>query len=115
MQLLEGKSIIVTGASSGIGRAAALIFAAAGARLVLVARGAERLQAVAREICATGGSAVACAGDVSDAETHARAVSAAITLGGRLDGAFNNAGIVGAVSPWPSYPSPSGPKPWPSI
>jgi NAD(P)-dependent dehydrogenase (short-subunit alcohol dehydrogenase family) len=99
MELLEGKSIIVTGASSGIGRAAALIFASAGARLVLVARGADRLEAVASQIRAAGGSAVACAGDVCHAETHARAVSAALALAGRLDGAFNNAGMVGAIKP----------------
>ena len=99
MPILQDKSIIVTGASSGIGRAAALLFAAEGARLVLVARGAQRLETMAQEIDAKGGTAIACAGDVTDPETHVRAVTAALDSHGRLDGAFNNAGAVGAMKP----------------
>lgn len=99
MPILQDKSIIVTGASSGIGRAAALLFAAEGARLVLVARGAERLAAVVQKIEAQGGAATACAGDVTDPETQVRAVAAAVDNYGRLDGAFNNAGVVGAMKP----------------
>lgn len=99
MMLLQGKSVIVTGASSGIGRAAAHVFAAEGARLVLVARGADRLNAVAQEIARTGSSAVACPGDVTEPATHERAVAAAQDAYGRLDGAFNNAGAVGAMKP----------------
>jgi len=99
MALLEGKSVIVTGASSGIGRAAAQMFAAEGARLVLVARGAERLENVTRGIAEAGGSALACAGDVTASETNDRAVAMALEAYGRLDGAFNNAGTVGAIRP----------------
>lgn len=99
MSLLTDKSIIVTGASSGIGRAAARLFAAQGARLVLVARRAEMLDEVADEIARQGGEAISCPGDVTAAECHARAVEAALERYGRLDGAFNNAGIVGAMKP----------------
>jgi NAD(P)-dependent dehydrogenase (short-subunit alcohol dehydrogenase family) len=99
MALLQGKSIIVTGASSGIGLAAARLFASEGAQLVLVARRAEKLEEVAREIAGDGGAAVACPGDVTDPEAHERAVEAALRAYGRLDGAFNNAGSVGAMKP----------------
>ena len=99
MSLLQGKSIIVTGASSGIGRAAAHIFAAEGAQLVLVARDAARLDQVAAELAERGLAAEVCPGDVTDAETHTRAVARAVGAYGKLDGAFNNAGSVGAVRP----------------
>jgi NAD(P)-dependent dehydrogenase (short-subunit alcohol dehydrogenase family) len=97
--LLEGKSIIITGASSGIGLAAARIFAAEGARLVLIARREEPLQVIVREITASGGFAVACPGDVADADTHERAVEAALHSCGQLDGAFNNAGGIEVFKP----------------
>lgn len=99
MTILQDKSIIVTGASSGIGSAAALLFAAEGARLVIVARRAEPLDTVAREIKAKGGEVVVCPGDVTEPETHHRAVAAALDSFGRLDGAFNNAGAVIAMKP----------------
>jgi NAD(P)-dependent dehydrogenase (short-subunit alcohol dehydrogenase family) len=99
MALLDGKSVIVTGASSGIGRAAARLLAREGARLVLVARNGERLDGAVREVARTGGAALACPGDVTEAETNARAVDMAVGNYGRLDGAFNNAGAVGAMRP----------------
>lgn len=99
MAMLDGKSVIVTGASSGIGRAAAHLFAAEGARLVLVARHAGKLEEVAEAIFDAGGSALACPGDVTDRATNERAVDMAIEAYGRLDGAFNNAGSVGAMRP----------------
>ena len=99
MALLHDKSIIITGASSGIGRAAARIFAAQGARLVLVARRADMLEEVATEIVQQGGAAVSCPGDVTAAQCHARAVEVALERYGQLDGACNNAGIVGAMKP----------------
>ena len=99
MKLLEGKSIIVTGASSGIGRSAAIQFASHGAKLVLVARGADALDEVAETIDAAGGTALAYSGDIRDAATHEGAVDLAMSRFGRLDGAFNNAGTVGSPAP----------------
>ena len=96
---LNGKVAIVTGASSGIGRETAKLFAQQGARLVLAARGTSALEALAREIRADGGNAVALAGDVKD-EAFARSlVEKAETLFGGLDIAFNNVGLVGEMGP----------------
>lgn len=101
MTRLTDKVAIITGASSGIGRAAALLFARQGAKLVLSARGAERLEAVAQEIRREGGAAIAIAGDVSDEAHHKALVETAQTRFGGLDVAFNNAGTTGPVGPLP--------------
>lgn len=101
MQRLEGKTAIITGASSGIGRAAALLFSRQGARLVLAARGRERLDALADEIEQAGGRAIAVAGDVGDEDLHQRLVETAETEFGGLDIAFNNAGTTGPIGPLP--------------
>ncbi|MBB1061235.1 SDR family oxidoreductase [Marilutibacter spongiae] len=96
---LAGKAALITGASSGIGRAAALRFAREGARLVLGARRGDALAALVDEIAAAGGTAVACTGDVRD-EAHADAlVDIALERYGRLDIAFNNAGGTGPMGP----------------
>lgn len=100
--LLDGRTILITGASSGIGRAAARLFAAEGAALVLTARGAARLDAVAHEIRQQGGRVTALAGDVGDEAHQQRLVDLAVTTYGGLDGAFNNAGTLGAMGPTPS-------------
>lgn len=98
---LAGKTLLITGASSGIGRAAAKLFAAEGAALVLTARGADPLAALADEIRRSGGMATALAGDVGD-EAHARRlVALAVSTYGGLDAAFNNAGTLGALGPTP--------------
>jgi NAD(P)-dependent dehydrogenase (short-subunit alcohol dehydrogenase family) len=99
--ILDVKVAIVTGASAGIGRAIARLFAAEGAKLVISARGRERLDAVADEIAADGGTVVAVAGDVAD-EDHARALveEAAGRFGG-LDIAVNNAGAMGPTGATP--------------
>jgi len=99
MPLLQDRTAIISGASSGIGRAAALLFAREGANLVLVARGAEPLREVAREVESAGGKAICHAGDVSLPETHLTAVELALSTFGRLDIGFNNAGTVGPVQP----------------
>jgi NAD(P)-dependent dehydrogenase (short-subunit alcohol dehydrogenase family) len=97
MKTLAGKVVIVTGASSGIGRASALLFAAEGAQVVLGARRRELLQEVALEIERAGGVAAPLAGDVGD-ESYAKAlVELAVERFGRLDVAFNNAGTLGKM------------------
>ncbi|WP_313196367.1 SDR family oxidoreductase [Shinella zoogloeoides] len=102
MTRLDDKVAIITGASSGIGRAAALLFARQGAKVVLSARGRERLEAVADEIRAAGGSVTAVAGDVSEEAHHEALVDAARTEFGGLDIAFNNAGTTGPVGALPA-------------
>lgn len=98
---LNGKVAIVTGASSGIGRAIAALFAAEGARLVVAARRRELLDELIREIEAAGGAARALAGDVSD-ESFARAlVEEAKSRFGGLDIAVNNAGVLGPMGATP--------------
>ncbi|MGE0210875.1 MAG: SDR family oxidoreductase [Parvibaculaceae bacterium] len=92
---LEGKAIIITGASSGIGAAAALLFAAEGANVVLGARRSAELEALAGEINRSNGRAVFLAGDVKDEGYAAALADLALREFGALDGAFNNAGIVG--------------------
>ncbi len=99
MKLLENKVAIITGASSGIGQATAVLFAAHGAAVVLNARGEKALQEVAADIRETGGRVHAVAGDAGLAETHSRLAEAAVSVFGGLDIAVNNAGAVGAMRP----------------
>ena len=99
--LLNGKTIIVTGASSGIGAAAAKIFAAEGARLVLGARRAELLDKITDEIVAHGGEANYVAGNVEESGYAEELVKRAEARFGGLDGAFNNAGMTGDMAPIP--------------
>jgi NAD(P)-dependent dehydrogenase (short-subunit alcohol dehydrogenase family) len=91
--LLEGRALLVTGGASGIGRAAALRFAAEGARVCVADLSAEGAAAVAKEIEAAGGAALGVAADVSRREDNEEAVRAARERFGRLDGAYLNAGI----------------------
>ena len=91
-RLLEEKVAIITGASRGIGAAAARAFAAAGAAVVLAARSTKDLDDVAGQIMAAGGKALAVDTDVGDAAAPGRLVQQALGAFGRLDAAFNNAG-----------------------
>jgi NAD(P)-dependent dehydrogenase (short-subunit alcohol dehydrogenase family) len=101
MNALAEKIAIVAGASSGIGRATAKLFAEEGAKVVVGARRRAELDALVDEIEAAGGTAVAIAGDVRD-EAFARAlVEAALGRFGGLDVAFNNAGSLGEMGPTP--------------
>ncbi|MBW8285517.1 MAG: SDR family oxidoreductase [Rhizobium sp.] len=99
MTSLNDKVAIITGASSGIGRATALLFAAEGASLVLNARGIEALDQVVEDVRRAGGKAQAVPGDVALPETHEMLVDAAVSRFGRLDIAVNNAGAVGPIKP----------------
>lgn len=92
---LQGKTIIITGASSGIGAAAAQIFANAGANLILGARRAAELESVAEAARKAGANAVILPGDVTEDGYAEALVDLARTEYGGLDGAFNNAGLVG--------------------
>lgn len=96
---LKNKTILITGASSGIGAAAARLFAREGANLVLGARRAERLQALSDEITAAGGRATYHAGDVGEEPVAKALVDLALDQFGGLDGAFNNAGTTGEMAP----------------
>ncbi len=90
--LLTGQVAMITGASSGIGEAAARLFAQEGAAVVLMARRAEKLRAVADDITTHGGRALAVPGDVAVSADVRRVVEAAVEHFGGLDCAFNNAG-----------------------
>jgi len=90
--LLRNKVAIITGASRGIGAAAARVFAQAGASVVLAARNADALEVVAAGIRASGGQALAVPTDVGDALAVERLVKQTLDMYGRLDAAFNNAG-----------------------
>src|SRR6185312_15826365 len=87
---------LVTGASRGIGRAAARVLAEAGSDLVLVGRDESALNLVGEEIQAAGRTALIIVGDVAERDTPARAVQGAISRFGRLDILVNNAGILNA-------------------
>ena len=91
---LDGKAAIVTGAGAGLGRAEAIALAAAGARIVLNDLAADDVHAVADEIVAGGGEAVAVAGDIGEWATGENLVAAALRAYERLDILVNNAGVL---------------------
>ena len=101
MHLLTDKVAIITGANSGIGRAAARLFADHGASVVAGARRKLPLDTVVAEITETGGTAVAVAGDVRDPAYAKALVETAVGRFGHLDVAFNNAGTLGAMGDTP--------------
>jgi len=91
---IEGKVVVITGASSGLGEAAARLLAGEGAAVVLGARRADRLQALAGELAGRGGRALAVETDVTDRGQVSRLVDAAVTTYGRVDVMLNNAGLM---------------------
>lgn len=90
----SNKAVIVTGATSGIGRAAALQFAAQGGSVVLVGRTAEALIQLKAEIDASGGRAIFCAVDVTTSDAPERIVGAAVEAFGGIDVLVNAAGVI---------------------
>jgi NAD(P)-dependent dehydrogenase (short-subunit alcohol dehydrogenase family) len=91
MSSMRDRAVLVTGGSSGIGAAAARSLAAAGARVMIAARGAERGEALARELRERGGDVRFLQADLARPEDVERLVAGTVTAFGRLDAALNNA------------------------
>jgi NADP-dependent 3-hydroxy acid dehydrogenase YdfG len=91
---IQGKIVVITGASSGLGEATARLLSAEGAIVVLGARRLERLQALANELTGRGGKALVVATDVTRREQVKRLVEAAVQAFGRIDVMINNAGLM---------------------
>jgi NAD(P)-dependent dehydrogenase (short-subunit alcohol dehydrogenase family) len=98
MGRITGKSVVITGAGSGIGRAASLLFAAEGARLVIADR-MDTVHETADLVKAAGGTAVSVTGDAGDEGFVESLVARAVTEHGGLDGVWANAGISGGWTP----------------
>ncbi len=101
---LAGKNILVTGGASGIGRAASLRLGVEGARVCVADIASEGVRAVADEIESAGGQAEPLTLDVTDGGAVAAAIANFASRNGRLDGAFNNAGIEGPALRTLEYP-----------
>src|SRR4051812_3074220 len=95
----EDKTAFITGAASGIGRAAAIAFAAEGARVVVTDRGEAALKATAEQVKAVGAEVLAITCDVSKPEEVQAAVAQIVKAFGRIDCAFNNAGVENKAAP----------------
>jgi len=96
---LENKVIVVTGASSGMGRAMVEMFVKEGAKVVAVARRKERLEELAESLKDAPGKVLVCQGDVGKAEDNEMMIDEAVKEFGRLDVLVNNAGIMDDMSP----------------
>jgi NADP-dependent 3-hydroxy acid dehydrogenase YdfG len=91
---IDGKVVVITGASSGLGEASARLLARQGARVVLGARRRDRIEALAAEINRGGGKAIAVATDVTRRDQVKNLVDAAVKTYGRIDVIINNAGLM---------------------
>src|SRR5438128_898984 len=100
---LPGRAALITGAASGIGRASALAFAAAGASVALVDIDADGLAETAKAARALGGRAEVLVADVTSLDQVTSAVGRAVEVFGRLDAAHNNAGVPGPYVPLDEY------------
>jgi NAD(P)-dependent dehydrogenase (short-subunit alcohol dehydrogenase family) len=92
MRLLEGKVALITGGTSGIGRASALLFAREGAKVALTGRQSAEGEAVVAEISAAGGAAMFIRADLAETANIPGIIDSVVAAYGRLDCAFNNAG-----------------------
>jgi len=90
---IEGKVVVITGASSGLGQSTARLLAASGAKVVLGARRKDRIDALVKEITAKGGNAIGFATDVTKRRDFEALVKGALDKHGRVDVLVNNAGI----------------------
>lgn len=96
---LQDKSVVVTGASSGMGKAIVELFVNEGANVIAVARRLERLEALADSLSGAPGKVIAFKGDVSKQEDNEAAISEAVAKFGKLDILVNNAGVMDDMSP----------------
>lgn len=104
MKILKDQVAIITGAASGIGRAAALLYAQEGAKVVVSDVDEKQGNEVVEEIKKAGGEAMFFKADISLAEENQKLVDAAVKEYGKLDIAVNNAGIGGPLAPTAEYP-----------
>lgn len=94
MENIKNKVVVITGGSSGMGEATARYLAANGAKVVIAARRAERIIALAAEITAAGGTAIAVTTDVTNRDDVKKLVAQAVETYGRIDVLINNAGVM---------------------
>lgn len=97
--LLKNKVAVITGASSGIGKSIALLFAKHGASVCLTARREENLRNIVSEIQGYSGKVIYHVGDICAEETHSAIIDKTLNEFGKLDIAINNAGVVGTLKP----------------
>ncbi len=104
MKSMEGKVALITGGSTGIGHATALAFAREGANVVIADVAVEQCNETVQSIVKSGGKALCVQVDVSKADQVESMINQTMQTFGRLDFAFNNAGIEGASAPTAEYP-----------